>query len=73
MPEELRLLEETDTKYIKYLESRAIDPGAYPYMISPEQKGRQAERIVIPYTYEDRIVGHTARFLDDRKPKFISE
>ena len=73
MPEELRLLEETDTKYIKYLESRAIDPGDYPYMISPEQKGRQAERIVIPYTYEDRIVGHTARFLDDRKPKFISE
>lgn len=73
MPEELRLLEETDTKYIKYLESRAVDPGDYPYMISPEQKGRQAERIVIPYTYEDRIVGHTARFLDDRKPKFISE
>ena len=66
-------MEETDTKYIKYLESRAVDPGDYPYMISPEQKGRQAERIVIPYTYEDRIVGHTARFLDDRKPKFISE
>ena len=73
MPEELRLLEETDTKYIEYLESRAVDPGDYPYMVSPNQKGRQAERIVIPYTYEDRLVGYTARYLDDRKPKFISE
>ena len=73
MPEELRLLEETDTKYIEYLESRAVDPGDYPYMVSPDQKGRQAERIVVPYTYEDRLVGYTARYLDDRKPKFISE
>lgn len=73
MPEELRLLEETDTKYIEYLESRAVDPGDYPYMVSPNQKGRQAERIVIPYTYEDRLVGYTARYIDDRKPKFISE
>ena len=73
MPTDLRLIEETDTKYVDYLESRAIDPGDYPYMISPDQKGRQAERIVIPYTYEDRLVGYTARYLDDRKPKFISE
>ena len=73
LPKELRLVEETDTKYVNYLESRAVDPGDYPYMISPDQKGRQAERIVIPYTYEDRIVGYTARFLDGRKPKFISE
>lgn len=73
LPKELRLIEETDTKYVNYLESRAIDPGDYPYMISPDQKGRQAERIVIPYTYEDRLVGYTARFLDGRKPKFISE
>jgi hypothetical protein len=73
LPKELRLIEETDTKYIDYLTSRSVDSNDYPYMISPDQKGRQAERIVIPYTYEDRIVGYTARFLDDRKPKFISE
>ena len=73
LPKELRLIEESDEKYVSYLESRAVDPGDYPYMISPDQKGRQAERIVIPYTYEDRIVGYTARFLDGRKPKFISE
>jgi len=73
LPEELRLIEESDQQYVDYLESRAVDPGDYPYMISPDQKGRQAERIVIPYTYDGVIVGWSARYLDDRQPKFINE
>jgi len=73
LPEELRLIEESDQRYVDYLESRAVDPGDYPYMISPDQKGRQAERIVIPYTYDGAIVGWSARYLDDRQPKFINE
>lgn len=73
LPEELRLIEESDQPYVEYLESRAVDPGDYPYMISPDQKGRQAERIVIPYTYDGVIVGWSARYLDDRQPKFINE
>jgi len=73
LPKELRLIEESDTRYVDYLDSRAVDPGDYPYMISPDQKGRQADRIVIPYTYNDRIVGWSSRYLDDRKPKFINE
>ena len=73
LPKELRLIEESDQPYVEYLESRAVDPGDYPYMISPDQKGRQAERIVIPYTYDGVIVGWSARYLDDRQPKFINE
>lgn len=73
LPKELRLIEESDQPYVEYLESRAVDPGDYPYMISPDQKGRQAERIVIPYTYAGVIVGWSARYLDDRQPKFINE
>jgi len=73
LPKELRLIEESDQQYVDYLESRAVDPGDYPYMISPDQKGRQAERIVIPYTYNEVIVGWSARYLDDRQPKFINE
>ena len=69
----MRLIEESDQQYVDYLESRAVDPGDYPYMISPDQKGRQAERIVIPYTYNEVIVGWSARYLDDRQPKFINE
>ena len=73
LPKELRLIEESDQQYVDYLESRAVDPGDYPYMISPDQKGRQAERIVIQYTYNEVIVGWSARYLDDRQPKFINE
>jgi DNA primase len=30
-------------------------------------------RIIIPYTYKDKIVGHTSRFLDNKTPKYINE
>jgi DNA primase len=29
--------------------------------------------VVIPFTYDNKIVGYTCRFLDDRQPKFISD
>lgn len=73
LPSELRLLETGDSKYIEYLQSRKIDWQDYPYMISPDEKGRNAERIVVPYTYEGDVVGWSGRYLDDRTPKFINE
>ena len=73
LPNELRLLETGDSKYIEYLRDRKIDWQDYPYMISPDEKGRNANRIVVPYTYEGDVVGWSARYLDDRIPKFINE
>jgi DNA primase len=29
--------------------------------------------VVVPFTYDNKIVGHTARFIDGKSPKFISE
>jgi hypothetical protein len=59
--------------YVDYLEKRKISVSDYPYMCTPDEDGRQANRIIIPFTFENKIVGHTSRYLDDRKPKFISE
>lgn len=59
--------------YISYLNKRKIHIGDYPFMCTPNMEGRQANRIIIPYTYENKIVGHTSRYLDDRTPKFINE
>jgi hypothetical protein len=59
--------------YVDYLRGRKIDISRYPFMCTPDEEGRQANRIIIPFTFENKIVGHTSRFLDDRKPKFISE
>ena len=31
------------------------------------------ERLIIPYTYENKVVGSTSRYLDNRVPKFIND
>ena len=57
----------------EYLRLRCV-PDDYPVMIQdhPEQAWKHRPSVIIPFTYDDRIVGHTQRFLDDRIPKYIS-
>jgi hypothetical protein len=59
--------------YTDYLTNRKIDSNEYPFLITPEEKGRMGNRIIVPYTYKNKIVGHTSRFLDDRIPKYLNE
>lgn len=59
-------------KYIDYLTSRKINYNDYPFMCTPDMEGRQSNRVIIPYTFEGKIVGHTSRYLDNRIPKFIN-
>jgi DNA primase len=42
-------------------------------MITPNERGRMNNRVIIPYTYKGKIVGHTSRFLDNKTPKYINE
>lgn len=60
-------------KYRDYLYSRGINSNDYPFLITPNGVGRYKNRIVIPYTYKNKIVGHTSRFLDNKTPKYINE
>lgn len=59
--------------FIDYLTSRGVKYDEYPFMVTPNEQGRNSNRIIIPYTFENKIVGHTSRYLDDRIPKFIKE
>ncbi len=59
--------------YADYLARRQIDSSDYPFYVSPNAPGRYAQRIIIPYYYNNTIVGNTSRFLDDRIPKYINE
>jgi len=59
--------------FVDYITRRKVNVKDYPFMCTPDMEGRQSNRIIIPFTYENKIVGHTSRYLDDRKPKFISE
>jgi len=59
--------------YVEYLQSRKIDSNSYPFLITPHELGRMGNRVIIPYTYKNKIVGHTSRFLDNKIPKYINE
>lgn len=76
LPDDAELIDISNAKhlkYVEYLEKRKIDLKDYPFMCTPDGQGRQSNRIIIPYTFENKIVGHTSRYIDDRIPKFINE
>lgn len=60
-------------RFITYLEERKVKYDTYPFMVTPKDEGRNAHRIIIPYTYRNKIVGHTSRYLDNRIPKYIND
>ena len=51
-----------------YLEQRCISLD-YPFLC----KTMPRPGIVIPFTHNNQVVGHTTRFLDDRTPKYIQD
>lgn len=60
--------------YWNYLRSRSV-PEDFPVMTKIENDGIHWTRphVIIPFTHDNKIVGWTARFLDDRQPRYISQ
>lgn len=52
----------------EYLQSRCV-PIDYPFLY----KTMPRRGIIIPFTHDNQVVGHTTRFLDDRTPKYIQD
>jgi len=59
--------------YVDYLAKRKINATDYPLLITPDEPGRQGLRIVVPYSWNNKIVGYISRYLDNRIPKYIKE
>jgi DNA primase len=57
-----------DPQAEEYLCNRCI-PLDYPFLY----KTMPRPGIVIPFTHNNQVVGHTTRFLDDRTPKYIQD
>jgi hypothetical protein len=53
---------------LAYLNRRQL-PVDYPFMY----KTMPRPGIVVPFTHNNQVVGHTTRFLDDRMPKYIQD
>jgi hypothetical protein len=65
LPADTQPLNETAQQY---LQDRCM-PADYPFLY----KTMPRPGIVIPFTYDGQVVGHTNRFLDDRTPKYIQD
>jgi hypothetical protein len=59
--------------YWKYLRDRHV-PEDFPAMTTIRTDGIHWVRphVTIPFTYDGKIVGWTARFLDDKQPRYIN-
>ena len=55
----------------KYIQERCL-PEDYPYMYQQHEHITR-HGVVIPFTHDNNIVGHTTRFVDGRKPKYIQD
>ena len=60
--------QELNEQAIGYLQNRCI-PLDYPFMY----KTMPRPGVVIPFTHDNQVVGHTTRFLDDRTPRYIQD
>ena len=52
----------------EYLQKRCV-PLDYPFLY----KTMPRPGIVIPFTHDNQVVGHTTRFLDDQTPRYIQD
>lgn len=73
LPKGSRCISKDDTKYVDYLSSRGLRYNQYNFMITPDDKFRNKNRIIIPYTNNNKVVGYTSRFLDNHTPKYLNE
>jgi hypothetical protein len=65
-------LDDIDSHLIlEYIYNRGFNIDSYSWYYSKEEGF--TNRLIIPFYYQKRIVGYTARLIRDGKPKYISE
>ena len=56
---------------VNYVVDRGLAPQDYPFYYS--SKVGFGNRLIVPFLFENKIVGWTARAVNDAKPKYLSE
>jgi len=75
LPEGFVIIDEHTPDHLQYLRERCV-PLDYPMGMNagvPGEKWTHRSGVIIPFTYDNRIVGHTTRYLDDKTPKYIQD
>lgn len=74
LPPAAELVTEQHTNHWRYLRKRRV-PEHYPVMTVLENNGVHWTRpqVIVPFTYDNRVVGYSCRMLDNRAPKYIHD
>ena len=59
--------------FVDYLLQRKVNLDKYEFYVNPNSKNRAQYGIIVPYTYKNKIVGNTTRYIDNKIPKFIND
>ncbi len=71
LPDKLQFINSRHELHYSYLKTRCIDTS-YPLLAIDSQEYKR-DGILIPFTHSGKTVGYTIRFLDDRKPRYLSD
>ena len=74
LPPAAELVTTQHTPHWDYLRSRGV-PIDYPVMTVVENDSVHWTRpqVIVPFTYDNQVVGYSSRMLDDRVPKYIHD
>lgn len=75
LPEGFVIVDQHTPIHLQYLKDRCI-PLDYPMGMNGSEPGAKWSTrpgIIVPFTYDGRIVGHTTRYFDDKTPKYIHD
>jgi DNA primase len=75
LPEGFIIVDENTPTHYRYIKDRCI-PLDYPVGMTgslPDEKWTPRPGLIVPFTYDGRIVGHTTRYLDDKTPRYIHD
>jgi hypothetical protein len=74
LPPKAELITAEHPTHVSYLRERQA-PADYPFMtvIENDKVHWTRPQIIIPFTYNNEIVGYSCRMLDNRTPKYIND
>jgi hypothetical protein len=75
LPEGFIIVDQHTPVHWQYIQDRCL-PLDYPMGMNggePNAKWTPRSGLIVPFTYDGRIVGHTTRYLDDKAPRYIHD
>ena len=71
-PEQSSPLASDNKLILEYLHKRGLDENDYPYYWTPITETKFDRRLIIPFFWQDEIVGYTARLAVRGNPKYFT-